>query len=220
MIQFANVEFTYPDQAFTLSIHDLSIDDGEQVAIVGPSGSGKTTLVNLAAGTLVPQQGSIISCDTKLIGLDDAARRRFRLERIGMVFQEFALLDYLSVRDNILLPYRLGALKMSGDARVRAEELAQGVGVSRQLDRYPRQLSFGERQRVAICRALVTSPAIVIADEPTGNLDAATTKEVMTILADRVKQSAATLIMVTHNLELIDRFDRTIDVTQFAVATH
>ncbi|HNO80024.1 MAG TPA: ABC transporter ATP-binding protein [Phycisphaerae bacterium] len=218
MVQFTNVEFAYPDHAFAMSIPGLSVDDGQHVAIIGPSGSGKSTLVNLIAGALVPQKGSITTCNTKLTGLDDAARRRFRLKHIGMVFQEFALLDYLNVRDNILLPYRLGALAMPADASERADKLAQSVGLDRHLKRHPQQLSFGERQRVAICRALVTAPSLVLADEPTGNLDAATTNEVMTILANCVKASNATLIMVTHNTELMDRFDRTIDVTQFEAA--
>ncbi len=220
MVQFTDVEFTYPDRAFAVSIPELAVDDGQHVAIVGPSGSGKSTLVNLIAGALIPQKGSITTCDTKLTGLDDAARRRFRLKRIGMVFQEFSLLEYLNVRDNILLPFRLGALTMPSDANDRADQLAQSVGLDRHLTRYPRQLSFGERQRIAICRALITSPSIVLADEPTGNLDAATTNEVMAILTDRAKASKATLIMVTHNIELLNRFDRTIDVTQFATAAH
>ena len=122
------------------------------------------------------------------------------------------------MRDNILLPYRLGALAMPADANERADKLAQSVGLDRHLKRHPQQLSFGERQRVAICRALVTAPSLVLADEPTGNLDAATTNEVMTILANCVKASKATLIMVTHNTELMDRFDRMIDVTQFEAA--
>ncbi|GJM23670.1 MAG: ABC transporter ATP-binding protein [Phycisphaerae bacterium] len=220
MIQFTNVEFTYPDQAFAMSIPELSIRNGEHVAVVGPSGSGKTTLLALVAGALTPQSGSVTCGERNLSQLDESARRRFRLEHVGMVFQEFALLEYLSVRDNVLLPYRLGALKVSEDSRDRAEELARSVGLDKHLDRYPQKLSFGERQRVAICRALVTSPSIVLADEPTGNLDDTTTDEVMTILINSVRQSSATLIMVTHNRRLLDRFDRTIDVTQFAVATH
>ncbi len=218
MIQFTNVEFTYPDHTFGLTIQNLSIIDGERVAIVGPSGSGKTTLVKLMSGALIQQRGTIISCDTKLTNLNDRALRQFRLKRIGFVFQEFALLDYLNVRDNILLPCRLGAEPMSPEARDRAEALARSVGLHRHLDRYPQKLSFGERQRVAICRAIVTSPSIVLADEPTGNLDGTTADEVISILDDCVQQSGATLIVVTHNLELTNRFDRTIDVSEFAAA--
>ncbi len=218
MIQFTNVEFTYPNHRFSLSVPDLTIEEGERVAVVGPSGSGKTTLVNLISGELTQQRGTIISCNTKLTDLRDDARRQFRLNRIGFVFQEFALLEYLTVRDNILLPFRLGARELIQADCDRAEELAGSLGIDRHLDRYPRELSFGERQRIAICRAIVTPPSIVLADEPTGNLDGETANEVISILVENVKRSGATLIVVTHNLQLTSRFDRTIDVGAFVAA--
>lgn len=220
MIHFSDVHFSYGDQTFGLTVGDLRVDAGERVAIVGPSGSGKTTLVNLASGVLVPQSGSITTNALQLTACDESRRRRFRLCNIGFVFQEFALLDYLSVRDNIRLPFLLGADSHAPTARdEQVAQLADSVGLGRFLDRYPRHLSFGERQRVAICRALIASPKIVVADEPTGNLDPTRSTEVLQILNDHVKQSGATLLMVTHNMGLLDQFDRTIDVTDFAQVT-
>ncbi|NOX58736.1 MAG: ABC transporter ATP-binding protein [Planctomycetes bacterium] len=215
MIRFSNVRFQYADQTFGLTIPDLELNQGERVAIVGPSGSGKTTLVYLATGVLRPESGSITVKGSAISSADESTRRQFRIQNIGFVFQEFALLEYLTVRDNILLAYRIGA-KATDTEGARANELAESVGLKARLDRYPRHLSFGERQRVAICRAMATSPPIIVADEPTGNLDAARSADVVRILSDHVKASNATLVMVTHDATVIGGFDRTIDVTQFA----
>ena len=137
--------------------------------MVGPSGSGKTTLLNLIAGILTPEAGRIDVAGTEVSGLSDAERRRFRASRIGFVFQDFALLDYLSVRQNIYYPYRITpALVLDEAARDRAERLATACGIGDKLDRHPSALSQGEQQRVAICRALVTQPKLILSDEATG----------------------------------------------------
>jgi len=133
------------------------------------------------------------------------------------VFQEFELLDYLSVRDNVLLPFYVnGSLDLTGAVREAVEQLAVSMELGDKLDRFPRTLSHGERQRVAICRALIASPELLVADEPTGNLDPATTQSILNLLLAHVEQRRATLLVVTHNHALLDAFDRVIDVAEFA----
>jgi len=133
------------------------------------------------------------------------------------VFQEFELLDHLSVRENVLLPYFVNpALVLDGEARARAQELIQSAGIARYKDRRPRQLSQGERQRVALCRALVAAPSLILADEPTGNLDPETAALAVELLLREARRSRATLVMVTHDPALRSRFDRTIEMAELA----
>ena len=213
MIKLRNMVFEYPDSDFSLRAASLDIDPGQRAAVIGPSGSGKTTLLHIAAGILLPTGGSVRVANTEISRQDDAARRSFRIAIIGLIFQEFELLEYLTVRQNILLPYRINpALKLNSTARDQAAALAQSVGISKVLDRHPDRLSQGERQRVAICRALVTSPKIVLADEPTGNLDPKTSRTIVQVLLDQAAARGATVLMVTHDHSLIDRFDRVIDI--------
>lgn len=219
MILLEGVRFAYPGGAFELRIPRLEIEAGRRVAIIGPSGSGKTTLVQLIAGLRAPQAGRVRVGDFEPSAAGDAARRRFRATHIGFVFQEFELLEYLSVRDNILLPYRITrALRRTAEVDANCERLARAVGVADKLRRLPRTLSQGERQRVAIARALIAEPPLVAADEPTGNLDPATADAVLDLLLGEVRQRGATLLMVTHNHALLDRFDRVIDVTRLGEA--
>ena len=171
-MRLRNLEFHYPGQRFGLRVPELSTDDGETLAIIGPSGCGKTTLLRLIAGILVPSTGEISVADQMLTQLDERQRRAFRIANIGMIFQDFELLDYLSARDNILLPYRVtSALTLDDRARDRCTSLAGSTGVTHLLDQRPTDLSQGERQRLALCRALVTEPKLILADEPPGNLD-------------------------------------------------
>jgi putative ABC transport system ATP-binding protein len=172
MIQISELKFSYPEGGFHLDIDALAIQRGETAAVIGASGTGKTTLLNLISGVAVPHTGRITTNGIKVSALDDRARRDFRIQHIGFIFQEFELLEYLSVLDNILLPYRIsGALRLSTGVRQRAAELAEMVGLADKLGRNVLHLSQGERQRVAIARALVPDPALILADEPTGNLD-------------------------------------------------
>ena len=195
----------------------MLIERAEKVAFVGPSGSGKTTLVYLIAGILRPQAGSIRIDRLELAECSDQQRRDFRISRIGFVFQEFELLDYLDVRENILLPYYLnGTLRLTPQARHNAEELATSLGLGDKLSRHPRKLSHGERQRVAICRALIAAPDILIADEPTGNLDAETAQATLELLLDAVARRSATLLMVTHDHTLLGAFNRVVDIRDLA----
>ena len=212
MIEIRDLDFRYGEGDFALRVPELVVERGERVALIGPSGSGKTTLLHLIAGIALPRAGRIATDGVALPDLDDAARREFRIRRIGLVFQEFELLEYLSVLDNILLPCRISpALPLDAAARERAVALARGVGIGEKLDRMAERLSQGEKQRVAVCRALLVAPGLILADEPTGNLDPDNKERVLDILIERAQQSGATLITVAHDRDLLERFERVID---------
>jgi len=217
VIELTDVAFAYPTGEFRLRIPSLAFAQGEVAAIIGPSGSGKTTLLHLLAGIEVPGAGRVAVEGTDLGALPDAQRRRFRAARIGLVFQEFELLEYLSVLDNVLLPYFIsGALALDRAVRGRAEELCARVGIGDKARRLPRQLSQGERQRVAVCRALVTRPPLLLADEPTGNLDPANRERVLELLFAYAGEAGATLLAVTHDHALLPRFGRVVDAQEWA----
>ena len=213
MIQVSDLEFDYGSSDFQLKILDLSIGRGEKVAIVGPSGLGKSTLLMLLSGIVSPKRGSIRMGDVQLEHLSDASRRRFRASKIGLVFQEFELIEYLSIRENIMLPYLLNSsLRTRPDVQATTESLAEVTGLSGKLSRRPKQLSQGERQRVAICRAMITKPEYLLVDEPTGSLDARTASEVIDLLLGQAMMNDTTLLLVTHDTSLLDRFDRTVNL--------
>ncbi len=213
-----DLRFGYGEGDFHLHVPQLSVKDGEALALIGPSGSGKTTLLHLIAGIAVPQSGEVVTGGVEVSALADPARRDFRIRNVGLVFQEFELLEYLNVRDNVLLPYRIHpALRLDSEIRERAGRLADEVGIGMLLDRYVTRLSQGERQRVAICRALVTEPAILLADEPTGNLDPESKERVLDILFACVRRTGATLVAVTHDHDVLPRFDRVVDFKSFHV---
>ncbi|MEZ5965230.1 MAG: ABC transporter ATP-binding protein [Planctomycetota bacterium] len=219
-VEIERLRFGYGPGAFVLDLPRLRLDAGEVVACIGPSGSGKTTLVNLLAGIDVPQSGSVRLDGVAMSALPDAARRAFRLARIGLLFQELELLDYLSALDNVLLPFHLAGRAAVTAARIgAARALAASMGLTPPLlERRPAQLSQGERQRVALCRALVTEPSLVLCDEPTGNLDPRTATTVLDLLLDEVRRRGATLLMVTHDHALLPRFDRVIDMSNLCSA--
>jgi putative ABC transport system ATP-binding protein len=216
MLQLSDLRFRYRQGGFELRVPELSVRDGERVAVIGPSGSGKTTLLHLIAGIVEPQAGRVVTSGVDVTALGDAARRDFRVRRVGLVFQEFELLDYLSVLDNVLLPYRINvALRLAATVRARAVALAERLGIGDKLARLPARLSQGERQRAAVCRALVAGAPLLLADEPTGNLDPDNKGRVLDLLCDAAKQSGATLLIVTHDRDLLPRFERVIDVKAF-----
>lgn len=211
-VQFDGVRFDYPSGTFHLLVPSLTIDAGSATAVIGPSGSGKTTFLHIIAGILTPAQGTVRIGDTAISSLSDAARRRYRIDHIGMVFQDFGLVDYLSVRENVLLPYFIHrAMKLDASVRARLEHLAQSLGIEALLDRRITRLSQGERQRVALCRALLPRPHVLLADEPTGNVEPALKARLVDLLIEHAKQHDSTLIMVTHDHSVLDRFDRVID---------
>ena len=194
----------------TLTILDdvtLQIQQGETVAVIGASGAGKSTLLALLAGLDVPTSGQVQVNGIELTSLDEDGRAAVRAKHVGFVFQSFHLVPSLTALENVMLP-----LELAGTARAREAALAalDHVGLSARSSHYPNQLSGGEQQRVAIARAFVTKPAVLFADEPTGNLDAVTGERVMNLLFEMNAASGTTLVLVTHDVRLADRCQRVI----------
>jgi len=216
MIRVDSLEFYYREGEFCLSVPELTVEKTEKVAVIGSSGSGKTTLLNLIAGIVTPIKGTVSVDDLKVSELTDAGRRDFRITSIGFVFQDFELLDYLNVMDNILHPYRItGALTLDKAVRERAGILAQEMGIGDKLKRPANDLSQGEKQRAAICRALLPQPKLLLADEATGNLDPDNKTRILDLLFQSVADHNATLLAVTHDHDLLKRFDRVVDFKDF-----
>ncbi len=188
---------------------DLSLDlcRGDSLAIIGRSGSGKSTLLGLLAGLDLPSSGSIHLAGHDLTQLNEDQRARLRAEQVGFVFQSFQLLDSLNALENVMLPLELEG---HADARQRARALLERVGLGQRLTHYPRQLSGGEQQRVAIARAFVAEPAVLFADEPTGNLDSHTGERIIDLLFELNREHGATLVLVTHDARLAQRCRRQI----------
>jgi putative ABC transport system ATP-binding protein len=184
-----------------------TIAAGEIVALLGPSGSGKSTLLNLVGGMDRPDAGDIIIGDTVLNRLSERERTLFRRARLGFVFQFFNLLPTLTVRENLLLPLELNGIE-GGETRVRA--MLERVGLATRANAFPDRLSGGEQQRIAIARALVHEPILVLADEPTGNLDDENAAAVLDVLESVTRDMGRTLLVVTHSAEVVERADRVI----------
>ncbi len=213
MISLRDVRFSYDRGGFSLLVPELAVAPGARAAAIGPSGSGKTTLLNLISGIERPSSGEIRTAGVRVDRLSPSARRSFRITTIGFVFQEFLLVDYLDVLENIVYPYRLHSdLLLDESVRARARRLAEELGIRELLGRLPRELSQGERQRVAIARALVTEPPIVLADEPTGNLDPTAKERALELLFEQCAARSTTLLMVTHDHALLDRFSQIVDL--------
>jgi putative ABC transport system ATP-binding protein len=185
----------------------FTVAHGESVAIVGPSGAGKSTLLALLAGLDLPTSGGVILDGTRLNDLDEDGRARVRADSVGFVFQSFHLVPSLNALENVMLP-----LELAGQPRARetALEIIDKVGLAERRSHYPSQLSGGEKQRVAIARAFATGPAVLFADEPTGNLDAGTGEKIIELMFDLNRGSATTLVLVTHDADLASRCGRTL----------
>jgi lipoprotein-releasing system ATP-binding protein len=190
---------------------DLEVRAGESVAITGPSGAGKTTLLQLLGGLERATEGQVLIQGRELSRLSDRERTELRGKAIGFVYQFHHLLGELTALENVAMPLRIARVSAS-QARSRAAELLTQLGLSHRLDHLPSALSGGERQRVAIARALVTRPAVVLADEPTGNLDASNAAQVFDLLMTHVRAQSAALVLVTHDQRLADRCDRVIEL--------
>ena len=215
ILQIRDLHFQYPASDFKIEISDIKITQGSKIAISGKSGSGKTTLIHLISGILKPQSGEILFYDKSITDMNDKEIRKHRISNIGFIFQEFELLEYLNVMDNLILPYKINkSLVVDSEIKDKAKEIANRIGIGNKLDKHPKQLSGGERQRLAIARALITSPPLIIADEPTGNLDEKTSNIVMDEITDQVSYTDSTLIMISHNNELISSFDEIIDIQE------
>ena len=185
----------------------LDIPAGQFVAIVGASGSGKSTLLGLLAGLDTPSEGEIWLDGVPIHNLAETELARVRGRKIGFVFQSYQLIQTLTALENVLLPYELN---VEGNGLARSRQLLVEVGLGERMDHYPVQLSGGEQQRVALARAFVAEPPIVMADEPTGNLDSVNGKIVLDLLLDRNRKAGATLVLVTHDPEIANRADRKI----------
>ena len=190
-------------------LHDISfqVRQGESVAIVGASGSGKSTLLGLLAGLDAPSSGTVRLDGQDLAGLDEDGRAALRGRLLGFVFQSFQLLPALSAIENVMLPLELNG-SAKGTARQQAEAMLTRVGLGHRLNHYPKHLSGGEQQRVALARAFVVRPQILLADEPTGNLDGATGTQVIDLMFEMNAEQGATLILVTHDNVLANRCGR------------
>ena len=216
MVELKQIDFKYPKGGFQLLIPELAVKKGEKVAIIGPSGSGKTTLLNIIAGILVPD-GKVSVGGEEVHCLGDRDRRAFRSSKIGFVFQDFELLEYLTVLDNIIHLFRISsALKLDKEVRQKAADLASKLGLGDKLMRKPAELSQGERQRTAICRALLHKPDLILADEATGNLDPPNKEKILNALFELATDQGTTVIAVTHDHALLGHFDRTINFQEFA----
>lgn len=187
---------------------DLEIPRGQFVAIMGASGSGKSTLLGLLAGLDTPTTGSIVLDGTDIANLAEDELARVRGRKVGFVFQSYQLIPTLTAEENVLLPHELSGA--NGNGGQRARDLLKQVGLADRVDHYPVQLSGGEQQRVALARAFMTKPPILMADEPTGNLDSTNGRQVLDLLLSMNRQEGATLVMVTHDKELAGYADRTI----------
>ncbi|NIY75841.1 ABC transporter ATP-binding protein [Thalassospira sp. HF15] len=186
---------------------DLSIGAGERVSLVGPSGSGKTSLLMVIAGLEQAQEGVVKVCGKDLRALDEDGLALYRRHHVGIVFQDFHLIPTMSALENVALPMEFAGRK---DAFEKAREELEHVGLGRRTDHYPGQLSGGEQQRVALARALATDPELLLADEPTGNLDGTTGETIIELLFDLTKRRGSTLLLITHDPSLAERCDRTV----------
>jgi lipoprotein-releasing system ATP-binding protein len=211
-LQLANICRTYGQgegRIQVLSGVDLVIQPGEMVALVAPSGAGKSTLLHIAGLLEHPDTGEVFIGDTATAVLDDEARTRLRRHEIGFIYQFHHLLPEFSALENVMMPQRIAGLAQE-EAQVRAQDILNFLGLSHRLNHRPGELSGGEQQRVAIARAVANTPRLLLADEPTGNLDPATGEHVFTTLLALVKQSGLGALVATHNLDLASRMDRRI----------
>ena len=213
MIRLRGVKKSYrrDDQDLTvMALEQLEVGRGEQVALVGASGCGKTTLLNIVAGILAPDAGTVEVDGVEIGHLSQGARDRFRAERMGYVFQTFNLLQNFSALENVELGQVFGG-RHGGGAR-KARELLERVGLGGRVHHYPRELSVGQQQRVAIARALANDPHLLLADEPLGNLDRKTGLEALDLLKTMAREAGRTILMVTHDPDTARAMDRTVEL--------
>jgi putative ABC transport system ATP-binding protein len=213
-IRLSSVTKTYgsgPLATRALGGLDLDVGTGEFVSVMGPSGSGKTTLLNLMAGLDVPETGEVVVEGTSLGALADRELADLRLRKLGFVFQAFNLIPALTVAENVGWPLEFSGCRPA-DVRQRTADALRRVGVASRERRYPGELSGGEQQRVAIARAIVTRPSILLADEPTGNLDTNTGQQILDLIAELSRVDRVTVVMVTHNVAAAMYGDRTVEM--------
>ncbi len=208
-LALSQVSKTYGAGADVLRGVSMSVAPGETVSIVGPSGSGKSTLLNIIGSLDKPTSGSVRLGDVDVAALEGASLAAFRACQVGFIFQDHHLLPQLTAIENVLLP-SLAAHR--GDALPRARELLDRVGLLRHADSLPARMSGGERQRVAVARAMINDPALLLCDEPTGNLDRDTGEAVVNLFLELARANGTTVVMVTHNLDFARRFERCLEL--------
>jgi len=224
MIEISELAFSYRGRAqnqassFGMRVADLSVPLHASTALVGPSGCGKTTLLGLIAGTLRATSGRIIVNEQAITDFSDKELGQYRLRNVGQVFQAFELLGYLTVIENVMLPWYISGEGNKADILKRAEALLLDVGLDSKHSAIPGELSQGEQQRVAVCRAMLNNPQVLLADEPTGNLDQDNKQNVVDLLVEQAKRNNSTLLMVTHDDSLLSKFDSVLDMRQIAQA--
>lgn len=210
-IEIVNLGKTYTSDAdcvVALGQIDLNIEDGSFLGVMGPSGSGKSTFLSILGGLCHPTDGKILVDDIDIYALHSEKRADFRREYLGFVFQSFNLIPYLTAQENVMLPLAVKKIPVKKKKQL-ANQVLERVGLAHRLDHLPNQLSGGEQERVAIARALVNAPPLILADEPTGSLDSATSREIMDLF-QALNEEGQTIIMVTHNSENKPYFDRTV----------
>ena len=218
LVSIRDLTLRLPSGGRTLTVlHGVSLDvaRGETVAVAGPSGSGKSTLLGLVAGLDTPTSGMIVVAGVEVTRLGEAALARFRRETLGYVFQSYHLIPTLTAAENVGVPLDLAG---SAGAASRAAELLAGVGLAERAHHYPAQLSGGEQQRVALARAMALDPPLLLADEPTGNLDSATGAAIVDLLFALNRERGTTLLLVTHDAALAERADRVVSLRDGRVA--
>ena len=214
LIALCDLSKTYNDGTAAKPVFtalNLEVEKGEFLVLLGRSGSGKSTLLNLIAGLDNPSSGKVLIDGVELSALADTERTLFRRRHIGFVFQAYSLIPTLSVRENLSLPLEINQTEAI-EANCRIGNVLEALALSDTIDRFPEQLSGGEQQRVAIARALVHDPSLILADEPTGNLDLETSRQVLSMLEQVTRSRNKTLIMATHSLEVLDIADRVLTV--------
>lgn len=216
-LNVTDLRFAYSGEGFRVHVPRLELAAGKALALAGPSGAGKSTLLRLLSGLLTPASGQVSLGSAQIHAMNREERRAFRLKEIGLVFQDFALLDYLTVTENILLPHQFRG-DAGTHARTKMQDLTQRLHIDRYLDKKVSQLSQGERQRVAVARALVHEPRFVFADEPTASLDPARGRIVVDMLLEDARRRSACLVMVTHDPNLLPMFDQTLRMEDLATA--
>ena len=222
MINISELAFSYqgrePKQgsSFGMRVEEFSVPPGASTALVGPSGSGKTTLLGLIAGTLRAASGSIVVNEQAITDLSAKEIGQYRIRSVGQVFQAFELLGYLTVIENVMLPWYISGNGGKPAIRTRAADLLRGVGLEAKFRAVPGELSQGEQQRVAVCRAMLNNPPVLLADEPTGNLDQENKQNVVDLLVEQAKRNNSTLLMVTHDESLLNKFDSVLDMRNVA----
>ena len=217
MIELKNIEMTYDDNGTkinALKVKNLRVNDGEKVAFIGSSGCGKTTLFNIISGMITPTKGNAIVEDIDITTLREVERDLFRANHIGYIFQDFNLFPDFTVLQNVVLPMSFSKRYSKDEKEKLAIEMLKRVGLDKKKDQKVKTLSGGEKQRVAIARSIVNKPNIILADEPTGNLDFKNGAKIMDLIIQIANEEKATLLVITHNNSQLELFDRSINIEE------